>query len=266
MILLGRATPLVWLMVDKDTLKNQRNKYEYGVSRRPANALRASVKVLILAGLGFGDQKLYRLLTVELKIDYLIRFRSNINVTAEDGETRPAPECVGAGSRAWTLRNAAITAGQFQVGTVMCVHAKGMREPRYLAASTLSDYANQSITAYGKRWTIEPGFCDTKDLCFGMRMGSIRVSDPQRGGRLWLLNAFPIALLMMLGAAGEAFGYDHHLKSNPEQALHPFAVSRRPHALRRHPNSAGTSLAPPYQCCDHMLCEIPLFTGIFGLN
>jgi hypothetical protein len=39
-------------------------------------ALPADVNVLIVADRGFGDQKLYRFLTEELKFDYLIRFRA----------------------------------------------------------------------------------------------------------------------------------------------------------------------------------------------
>jgi hypothetical protein len=57
------------------------------VLRRLAEALPA-VKVLILADRGFGDQKLYRFLTEELKFDYLIRFRGNIAVTSAEGETK----------------------------------------------------------------------------------------------------------------------------------------------------------------------------------
>jgi hypothetical protein len=44
-----------------------------------------------------------------------------------------------------------------------------------------------------------------------MGMASIRVSTPQRRDRLWLLNAFAVVLLTLLGAAGEALGYDRHL-------------------------------------------------------
>src|SRR6202161_2426932 len=64
------------------------------------------------------------------------------------------------------------------------------------------------MTAYGKRWGIESGFRDTKDLRLGMGMASIRVSTPERRDRLWLLNAFAVVLLTLLGAAGEALGYD----------------------------------------------------------
>ena len=71
----GRATPLVWLTVDTATLKNRRNVYEYKVLVRLAEVLPANVKVCIVADRGFGDQKLYRMLTEELKFDFVIRFR-----------------------------------------------------------------------------------------------------------------------------------------------------------------------------------------------
>jgi hypothetical protein len=41
-----------------------------------------------------------------------------------------------------------------------------------------------------------------------VRLASIRVSTPERRDRLWLLNAFAVVLLTLLGAAGEALGYD----------------------------------------------------------
>ena len=45
----GRATPLVWLTVASATLKNHRNEYENQVLVRLAEALRADVKVCIVA-------------------------------------------------------------------------------------------------------------------------------------------------------------------------------------------------------------------------
>ena len=73
----GRATPLVWLTVDKATLKNRRNGYEYQVLVRLAEILPADVRVRIVADRGFGDHKLYRVLSEELKFDFVIRFRGN---------------------------------------------------------------------------------------------------------------------------------------------------------------------------------------------
>ncbi len=117
----GRSTPLVWLTVDKSTLKDHRNFYEHRVLVRFAELLPAGIKVCIVADRGFGDQKLYRMLTEELYFDYVIRFRGNITVTSTAGETRTAAEWVQAGGRARVLRGAEVTADRYRVGTVVCV-------------------------------------------------------------------------------------------------------------------------------------------------
>ena len=50
----GRATPLVWLTVDKDTLKDHRSLYEHRVLVRLAELLPADIKVCVVADRGFG--------------------------------------------------------------------------------------------------------------------------------------------------------------------------------------------------------------------
>ena len=100
-----------------------------------------------------------------------------------------------------------------------------MKQAWCLATSGTDETAKALMKLYGKRWGIECGFRDTKDLRFGMGMRSIHVSTPERRDRLWLLNAFAIMLLTLLGAAGEALGYDRYLKSN--------ATKRRTHSLFR---------------------------------
>ena len=220
-----RATPLAWLTVDKAALKNRRNGTEYQVLVRLAEVLPADVRVRIVADRGFGGQKLYRVLTEELKFDYVIRFRGNIQVTAADGEVRAAADWVGAGGRARTLRGAAVTADDDPVATVVCVRAKGMKQPWCLAASTAGEPARTLINLYARRWGIEGGFRDTRDLRFGMGLGSMHVSTPDRRDRLWLVNALAVVLLTLLGAAGESLGYDRHLKTN--------TTRRRTHSLFR---------------------------------
>src|SRR4029077_20615219 len=104
------------------------------------------------------------------------------------------------------VRNGFAVGAGYPGGRVGGVHAKDMKEPWCLAASTTTDTATQLMTTYGKRWGIESGFRDAKDLRFGMGMASIRVSTPERRDRHWLLNAFAVVLLTLLGAAGEALG------------------------------------------------------------
>ena len=113
-------------------------------------------------------------------------------------------------------------------------------------------------------WHIECGFRDTKELRFGMGIKSIHVKSPIRHDRLWLLNALAIALLTLLGAAGEALGYDRHLKSN--------TTKRRTHSLFRQgcmlceliPTMPEVRLLPLIERFATMLAELPVFADTFG--
>jgi hypothetical protein len=260
----GRATPLMWLTVETVTLKSHRNEYEYQALVRLADALPAETKVCIVADRGFGDQKLYRFLTEDLKFDYVIRFRGNITVTAADGEGRTASGWVGPGGRASVLRGALVTAERYQVGTVVCVRDKDMKQAWCLATNLTDATASFLKELYGRRWGIECGFRDTKDLHFGMGMGLIHVSTPARRDRLWLLNALAIVLLTLLGAAGEDLGYDRYLKSN--------TTKRRTHSLFRQgcmlydliPTMPDARLVPLIERFATMLAEVRLFADTFG--
>src|SRR3984885_5639688 len=260
----GRATPLVWLTVDKRTLKDNRSLYEHRVLVRLEELLPAETKVCIVADRGFGDQKLYRMLTEDLCFDYVIRFRGNIAVTAATGETRTAAAWVQAGGRARVLRGAEVTADRYQVGTVVCVQDPDMKQAWCLAASSTGASAKQLTGLYGRRWGIECTLRDSKDLRFGMGLGTIRVKSPERRDRLWLINAFAVVLLTLLGAAGEALGYDRMLKTN--------TVKRRVHSLFRQgcmlydliPTMRDEWLGPLMQRFSQLLHEQPLFTDVFG--
>jgi hypothetical protein len=260
----GRSTPLVWLTVDKDTLKDHRSLYEHRVLVRLAELLPAGTKVCVVADRGFGDQKLYQMLTEELYFDYVIRFRGNIAVTATTGETRTAAAWVRAGGGARILRGALVTADRYPVGTVVCVQDKAMKQAWCLAASSTDATARQLTGYYGRRWGIECGLRDTKDLRFGMGLGTMHVNSPERRDRLWLINAFAVVLLTLLGAAGEALGYDRMLKTN--------TVKRRVHSLFRQgcmlydlmPTMREQWLGPLMQRFSRMLQEQPLFADVFG--
>src|SRR4029453_192 len=84
----GRATPLVWLSVFKDELKDARNAYEDASLRRLAEVLPDGVRATLLADRGFADTKLFGFLG-ELGFDYVIRLKGNTKVGAADGTTCP---------------------------------------------------------------------------------------------------------------------------------------------------------------------------------
>jgi len=150
----GRATPLLWKTVYKKNLKNKRNDYEDELLVQLKEALPEGVKVTVLADRGFGDTKLYDFLKNDLGFDYVIRFRGNINVTDQNGETRKAIDWVGVNGRAKTLRKAKVTALECEVPTVVCVKAKDMKQAWCIAASNPSAVAGVLIRWYSKRWGI----------------------------------------------------------------------------------------------------------------
>jgi len=260
----GRAMPLLWLSVWKDELKDQRNDIEDTCLRRLSEVLPPNCRVTILADRGFGDHKLFAYLA-DLGFAYVIRFRGNIHVTDASGETRTAANWVGRSGRAHKLRGARVTASHaYQVGSVVCVHARDMKEPWCLAASDAETPAGTLIKQYARRWTIEPSFRDTKDLRFGMGMAEIHIADPERRDRLLLISAFATALLTMLGTAGESLGMDRLLKSNTSKT--------RTHSLFRQgcmlyeliPNMPEHRLLPLMQRFVEMLLSSGLFGGFLS--
>ena len=164
------------------------------------------VKVTVVADRGFGDCKLFKALTQELGFEYVIRIRGDIYVRSAKGERRKAVQWVGEGGRSRTLRGAQVTDEHgWEVGTVVCVHDREMKEPWCLVASESKVGTRTQIRYYGKRWGIETSFRDIKDMRFGMGLSAMRVSSPQRRDRILLLSALAIALLSLLGAAGRAW-------------------------------------------------------------
>ena len=260
----GRATPLLWFSLFKAELTGKRNDIEDMCLSRLKEALSDGTKVTILADRGFGDAKLFGFLA-ELGFAYVIRFRGDTFVTASDGETRRAEDWVGAGGRARKLADAEISKDKQKVGAVVCVKAKDMKEAWHLAASDGAATAREIINLYSRRWTIEPGFRDTKDLRFGMGLSAVRIGDPYRRDRLLLLNAIAIVLLTLLGGAGEALGMDRLLKSN--------TVKRRVHSLFRQgclyydaiPNMPGPTLCALIERFQTLLMENKVTAAVFAV-
>ena len=115
---------------------------------------------------------------------------------------------------------------------------------------------------YAKRWGIETSFRDIKDMRFGMGMSAMRIRHTARRDRLLLLA---IALLTLLGAAGESLGYDRWLKAN--------TVKTRTHSLFRQglmlyqhiPNWPEHRLRPLVENFAQMLIEQRVYREIFGV-
>ena len=261
----GRAMPLVWMTVMKSRLKGRRNKFEDAVIRRLHEVLPPGVRLTLLADRAFGDQKLYEFLT-ELGFDFIIRFRGIVAVESVDGEIRTAAKWVPPNGRIRQIRGAKVTKDRYELDSVVCVKARGMKEPWCLAVRGALLKGAAAVKLYGRRFTIEETFRDTKDPRYGLGLSATHVRDVDRRDRLLLICAMAIALLTLLGAAGESLGMDRMLKAN--------TVKKRTHSLFRQgchyyaaiPNMKQEKLEPLAQRFGEYVLREPVYVHAFGLK
>ena len=209
----GRATPLLWKTVAKSTLKGRRNRYEDELLEMLRDCVPKSVTVTILADRGFGDQKRYEHCRL-LEFHYAIRFRQDILLTDPTGKQAPAIEWLHPSGRARMFKDIAVTADCYVPPAVVLVHDKRMKEAWCIATSRDDMTAVEVVSLYGRRFSIEETFRDTKNIHFGMGLSATHIGTPARRDRLLFIAAFAHVLLTMLGAAGERCGLDRTLKSN----------------------------------------------------
>jgi hypothetical protein len=260
----GRATPLVWQTVQKSELRGKRTGIEHDMIERLHGWLDPEIDIELLADRGFGDQKLYELLKF-YGWDFHIRFRGNIRVENAEGEARPANDWLSPTGRARMLRGAKVTEDRTEVAAVVVVHARGMKEPWCLVTSRADFTAAQVVKRYGRRFTIEETFRDTKDLHFGMGLKATHIGRADRRDRLLLLVAMAHALLTLIGAASEATGMDAYLKVN--------TVKRRTHSLYRQgcywysclPNMREDWLRRLMEAFDRIVRQHAVFREAFGI-
>ena len=261
----GRATPLLWKTVKKSGLLNRRNKYEDQVLLRLKEVLPEGTRVTLLADRGFGDQKLYEFLG-ELGFDFVIRFRAVVRVEDAHGEACSAGQWVPPNGRIKLLKNARVTASRYEVGGVVCVKARGMKDAWCLATSRTDLSGAELVKLYGKRFTIEETFRDQKDNRYGLGLSATHIGDANRRDRLLLICAMAMSLLTLLGAAGESLGMDRMLKAN--------TVKKRTHSLFRQgcyyygaiPKMKPAELEPLIQRFGQYVLGEEVYVHALGLN
>jgi hypothetical protein len=259
----GRATPLMWKTVLKSTLLGRRNGYEDDLLRSLRDAVPASVRVTILADRGFGDQKRYEQVR-SLSFDYIIRFRQDILVTTQFGEQKRAAEWLHTNGRARKLKEMGVTEDCYVVPAIVVTHAKAMKEPWCLATSRGDLSGSDIVKLYGRRFTIEETFRDTKDIRFGMGLSATHISDPARRDRLLFIAALAHVLLTLLGAAGERCGLDRTLKSNTSKRRTMSLYNQGTYWYMAIPNMRADRLVMLARAYDEVLHEHAVLRELFG--
>ncbi len=261
----GRALPLVWLSVEKAKLKDRRNEYEDYLLLRLREVLPPSVRVTVLADRGFGDQKLYDLLS-DLGFAFIIRFRGVVTVESGDGDRRPANAWVPANGQVRTLKGARVTADRYPVDRVVCVKARGMKDAWCLAVGGTTVTGAVAVKLYGRRFTIEESFRDTKDPRYGLGLSATHIRDVRRRDRLLLICAMAMTLLTVLGAAGESLGMDRMLKANTSKKRTHSLFRQGCHYYASIPAMKQEQLEPLMQRFGGYIRREPTYVHAFGLE
>ncbi|NDH08267.1 MAG: hypothetical protein EBY16_01380 [Gammaproteobacteria bacterium] len=134
-----------------------------------------------------------------------------------------AKDWLNTDGRIKTLSQSTVTEDCYPIEKFVCTKQKGMKDAWYLVSNREDLSGSQMVKFYGKRWPIEPYFRDIKNQCFGMGLSETHIRTPERPDRLLFISAIVIALLKILGVAGESIGFDRKLKVN--------TVKTRTHSL-----------------------------------
>jgi hypothetical protein len=138
-----------------------------------------------------------------------------------------------------------------------------MKDAWHLATSRRDMTASQLVKCYGRRFSTEENFRDTKDPRYGLGLSATHIKDCDKRDRL-LLAAMAQVLLTLLGAAAEQVGLDKVLKVN--------TTKKRTHSLFRQglywygaiPNMREEWLRPLMEAFAQLVSAHPFFSQIFG--
>jgi len=218
------------------------------------------VRVTVVADRGFGDTKLYGLLS-EIGFDYIIRFRGVITVESETGEVRKARDWVGKSGRMAVIKDAKVTAKKVTVPVVICVRDHAMKDV-WTVASSRSDLTGTEIKrAYGKRFTVEETFRDLKDPRLGLGLKQTVIKRNDRRDVLFLLAALAHSLLTLLGQAGRDLGMERWLGGRPG-GISLFRAGLQLYKLL--PGMDKKWARPLLKRFDEILRGHEIYTGILG--
>lgn len=261
----GRATPLMWKTVVKSNLKGNRTRIERELIGSLHLIVGDSVKITVLADRGFGSSPLYDA-HKGADFGFVIRFKGNIEVTDECGQRRKASDWLHKTGRARILRNVRVTAKNVPIPAVVCVWARGMKEPWFLACggAAAEKTAQQIIKLYSRRFSIEEGFRDAKDTRFGMGLSATKIGSPDRRDRILMFSAIAVCLLTLLGAAGENLGHDRMLKANTSKKRTHSLFTQGRYYYGAIPNMGEDKLQELAAEFGRLLEEHAVFTMLFG--
>lgn len=209
----GRAIPLVWTNERKSTLKGKRALYEKTAVQMLREALPKGVHVTLMADRGFGDTKLFDHLKDIPGFDFIVRFRKDYTVIADDyrGKARAA---VYRNGRIRVFENARLTGQKRGPYNIVLYKARKMKDSWCLATSLDTTDGRDVVAKYSRRFECEESFRDLKDWRYGMALKHTKIGSRMRREKLLFAFALAAYLLTLVGLASEELKIDRLLKAN----------------------------------------------------
>lgn len=261
----GRALPLLWKTVQKSQLKGQQTVTELKLLHELHDALDKDVAITILGDRGFAKAEIYETLDA-LGIDYVLRLKRDILITNAVGESIMAEELVPTNGRVKALEDVLVTAKKRSVPLFVCVKAKRMKDAWCLISSHKERAPREIIELYGRRFTVEETFRDTKNLNFGLGLSATHIRSASRRDRMLLLIAMAQGLLTLLGEASERSGMDRYLKINTVKTRTMSLINQGTRWWRKLHTIRDERRIPLLTAYDEILREHGFFAVALGLK
>jgi hypothetical protein len=195
----GRALPLAWTVVKPSEFYRSQNNVEEGFLRLFSTFFVDPARVCIIADRGFRRAAFLALLD-SLGFGYVVRICGHVHVK-------------GARYAGLLEEYRLAERGEFDLGRVsyredgvtrtrvVARWMRGSEEPWYLATN-LDRKLGKVCDVYAMRMEIEEGFRDLKSHRYGAALRYVRLSEPERYERLFMIWAMGTWLLWAQGLAG----------------------------------------------------------------
>jgi hypothetical protein len=210
----GRALPLYCRTVRQAGGEGCRAAAEQAALQELATLLPSGRRVIIVADRGFASWRWMEAIEA-LGWHYVQRMPRNHLADMESYIGPLQGLKVRCGTRAKDYGWGTLSEAQRRARLVVC-RARDAKEPWYLATNIPDQCAAEIVRYYQRRMWIEAMFRDWKNKDWGLGMRGIKLKEPERHDRLFLILALAYIFLSAFGALAERNGMAKTFKANTE--------------------------------------------------
>ena len=208
----GRALPFLSRTIAKEAGAGSVVAAEQEALAALARIAPCGRELVLVADRGFGNTRW--LADVQNRGWHFVqRLANNLVVDVAEHLGALASLDVSRGDRGRDWGRGLVTEGHPFSIRLVTTFAEEAKEPWYLATD-LNQPPPEVIRLYQRRMWIEETFRDWKNRNWGLGLDAVRLSEPERHDRLFVVLALAYAFLCAFGAAAESLEVDRLMKAN----------------------------------------------------